>query len=1029
MDIFLLFVAVCAAFIYTNIVEKRRRRDSDELMQQISSLTSRLYEMERNQTAMRQEMKAAAAARTTEPVPPPAAAAAPVITTAPRPATEPPKPMVPPEAPTPAPIKVTIEPEPARPAPPPMPVPPTVAAHEPKPPVVPPAVAPAVPKPPADASHREPPPIAARVAPPAPARPAPLSITQPPAQPSAPPAAKAAARSVEWNIGTNLLPKIGIVLLVLGLAWLASWIWSSIPRGLRIVLLYSIGPGLLGTGIFLEAKENFKTLARMLIGGGWAWTFTMTLFIYWLPAVKIIQSPEVDLILLLAVAAAMVWHTLKYNSQAVTAAAFFLAFLGIVVTPETGVFSPVAGLILIAGMTGIVLRRHWFELEIFGILASYASHAWWLYQIFHRVPDHAHGFPDSTGSIAIVICYWAIFRGSYLLRKIQNNGQENTSTIAALLNPLLFLAVMRYQSLHHDWAFYALLAMGAVEFILGQLPAARLRKAPFYILSSLGATLMIAAVPFKYAGRHALEILWLAGAEAFLLAGIFAGERLFRRFAGIISFLVAGYLLFTQVPILLQKLNNGTELHDAQLSLIFAAVAVIFYLNSHVISRWRPDLFDLESEMQAIGALSFLASIFAVGAIYSFFTPPAVAVALGVLIALLCLSGMQFRISQTIYQSHWIALVTCADVCINGLALKKTLWHGFPEIILTFGSVAALFYLSSRFVRLSESSGREVVSVLYKWAATTLLTILIWYWAPDWLVAVYWAVLALVLAFVAQWQKRSEFNWQALALALLACGYALGVNLQLTDQPVKGLSHRLISMTLIAGIVYLLARWSPMEELKPAYSWAGTIVLGALTWKEAPKQWTAVLWISLAACLALAARYWKERALLWQCHIVSAVALVWMIFTNFQPDFGPAHGPQQLIAVLFTSTVFYALTWIVNIPEIIGDEWVAHSYSWAGSLLVSWLIWYQRQAPHEHERALYWAAFGLLLFEIGYKWKPGFLRSQGYVAMISSFVYIFFANFNVRPSGLLDPNVLTVMPLIPIYYWTYYRLHTKEEQP
>src|SRR5258708_12564699 len=141
-------------------------------------------------------------------------------------------------------------------------------------------------------------------------------------------------------------------------------------------------------------------------------------------------------------------------------------------------------------------------------------------------------------SAALVISYWVIFRVSYMLRKVSSRDQENISTVAALLNPLLLLAVLRYQSYEPKWGFTVLLALGAVEFILGQLSVSRRRTLPFYILSSLGATFMVAAVPLRYSG-DALEIIWLAGAEVFLLAGIFAKEKLFRRFAWIIPFLLA----------------------------------------------------------------------------------------------------------------------------------------------------------------------------------------------------------------------------------------------------------------------------------------------------------------------------------------------------------------------------------------------------------------------------------------------------------------------------------------------------------
>jgi len=834
---------------------------------------------------------------------------------------------------------------------------------------------------------------------------------------------------MEEMIGTNLLPKVGIVLLVLGLAYLTNYAWGAFSHVVRALILYASAAALLGCGVFLERKEKYAILGRVLIGGGWSVLFLSTYAINHVEAVRLFSSAVVDLVLMLIVASAMVWHTLKYNSQLVTGVAFLLGFAAVTLNPDPP-FNLIAGALLAIGLTVIVVRRQWFELEVFGILAGYLTHGWWLFTVFGLAG--VRPFPEYRVSVALMLVYWVTFRTSYLLRKVSTPHQESVSTVAGLLNPILLLAVMRYQSLHHEWAWIALLVMGAVEFTLGQMPASRRRRMPFYILSSLGALLMTAAVPVKYAGHHSREILWLVGAEAFLLAGIFAKERLFRQFSGIISFLVAGYLLFTEAPGLLQKINNGEPHHDGQLSLILALVALVFYVNGHAIARYRKELFEQETETLAIGALSLLASIFAVGAIYSYFAPEAVAIALAVLLTALSALGMRFRIAPMIYQSHWIAAVAFADVCITGWGLKKAVWHGIPELIVTFVPVAGLIYLSSRFVRLSETRANGLTSVLYKWGATALLTLLIFYRAPDWLVAVGWALLALSLALVAQWLERSEFRWQALSLGLLASAYGLLVNLQLNGpqhQVSKGLSQRLVSMTVIAGVVYLLTRWSPMEELKPAYSWAGTLLLGALAYKESPEQWTAVCWIALAACLALAARLWKERALLWQCHLLSAVAVIWMLMINFRPEYGPEHGTQQLIAVLFTAAVFYALTWITDVPEIVGDQWVAQAYSWAGSLLVCWLVWYQRQA-HVHERAAYWGVIGLLLFEIGYKLKPGFLRTQGYVALFSSFVYIFFANFNVRPASLTDPGVLLVLvPLVPIYFAVYYRLHSREDAP
>src|SRR5260370_22098196 len=86
---------------------------------------------------------------------------------------------------------------------------------------------------------------------------------------------------------------------------------------------------------------------------------------------------------------------------------------------------------------------------------------------------------------------------------------------------------MKYQSFHPEWAFPALLTMGAIEFVLGQLPVSRRRQVPFQILSSLGATLMVIAGPVKYAGNaNTLSLLGLPAPELFLTAAIVARATL-----------------------------------------------------------------------------------------------------------------------------------------------------------------------------------------------------------------------------------------------------------------------------------------------------------------------------------------------------------------------------------------------------------------------------------------------------------------------------------------------------------------------
>ena len=185
------------------------------------------------------------------------------------------------------------------------------------------------------------------------------------------------ALDVEERLGTNWLNKLGIGLLVLGLAFLISYQLKNLGPAGKVLMGYALSGAMLALGIWFERKDRYRILARAGVGGGWALLFFTTYAMYFVPAAHVIESQLIDLVLLLAVAAAMVLHTLRYRSQVVTGLAFLLAFLTVSVS-HSNVYSLGAGVVLAAGLVVIVGRMQWFELEVFGILASYLNHYLWL---------------------------------------------------------------------------------------------------------------------------------------------------------------------------------------------------------------------------------------------------------------------------------------------------------------------------------------------------------------------------------------------------------------------------------------------------------------------------------------------------------------------------------------------------------------------------------------------------------------------------------------------------------------------------
>ena len=205
-----------------------------------------------------------------------------------------------------------------------------------------------------------------------------------------------------------------------------------------------------------------------------------------------------------------------------------------------------------------------------------------------------------------------------------------------------------------------------------------------------------------------------------------------------------------------------------------------------------------------------------------------------------------------------------------------------------------------------------------------------------------WISLGLALSLAGDALKRVDLKWQAFALVLLSCARAFAVNFELTTT-FHHLTYRLISVSLTAAGIYLLARWAPRMQVRPVYSVAGTLLLALLAFKEDPGAMDR-----------------RGLGLLWRCcwpwqHASGKTAHSCgrhMCSHCWPPDGRsiPAlrrniRGSRvQLVSVALTAGSLYLLNWITNIAEIIGDEHISQVYSWAGSLLLSWLIWYQMPA-------------------------------------------------------------------------------------
>ena len=722
------------------------------------------------------------------------------------------------------------------------------------------------------------------------------------------------SRDLEEILGTNWLNKLGIGILVLGVAFFLAYQLKTLGPAGKVLVGYVVSLVLLGAGAWFDRSERYRILARAGIGGGWAMLFFTTYAMYHVPAAHVLSSQPLDLVLMLAVAAAMVWHTLRYRSQVVTGLAFVLAFLTITISHST-VYSLSAGAVLAAGLVVIVGRMQWFELEIFGMLASYLNHYLWLRPIIEPMHGHRRPFPEFAASAGLLMLYWAIFRLSYVFRSPKEERQEHVSSAAGVLNTVLLLALFKYQSAHPEWAFWALLAIGAVEVALGQLPATRRRRSAVIVLSTLGVILLVAALPFRFTGTR-LSVLWLFEAEALLLIGVWTREVVFRRLGLLALGVVAGQMISVDAARIYGMRMDGAYVHgDFRLAAVFLVATALFYVNSHwVFRRWR-NLFTAEFDVRLMQRYSYAAGVLAFVAAWIAFPGLWTAVAWSALGLALGLIGSRLDLPELGYQANMVA----AAALVRALAINlddATIWHGVTLRLITIALTAALLYLSSRWSVMPGvgeadfSIGslvfprRRWVSGTYTWAATLLLALLAWYELHPVGVSVAWVMGGLVLLELGLGRKSVALRMQAYLLFFAGFLRIFFVNLNAAGNPGE-ISPRFYTVVPLA-LAFFYGYWRLHEsgdavlqlerKLKAAdlCCYLGTLTVAALMRFELVPDWVAAGWAALA--FALLAVAWRSGRLVFlhQALLMVFGVLFRTVLHNFyQRSYFPAPAAES----------------------------------------------------------------------------------------------------------------------------------------
>ena len=766
---------------------------------------------------------------------------------------------------------------------------------------------------------------------------------------------------LEETLGTNWLNKLGIIMLVLGIALLGIYELGEFgPLG-KIMLSCVVSGVLLGGGIYLEKKEHYRILGRTGIGGGWALLFFTAYAVNHVHAMQILSSATADSILMLAVAAGMTAHTLRYNSQVVTGLAFLLGYSTVALSHDN-VYSLTAGVILALGLVSIVIKRSWFELEFFGILSSYLNHLYWLYRLLGPDGAQGHAFPEYHASTAILFFYWATFRISYVIRKVSSPTSEHVSTSSALANTILLLLAMKFQSVRPELAYIALFVVGAVEFACGQLPIIKKRREAFVVLTVLGTALMIAAAPFHYAG-NSVVILWMVAAESLLIAGCAVDEVVFRRL-GLLAGLLAGAHLVGIEFMRLVDLRSASEALVLNSGVVFSLCAVVFYFNALWIRLKWASFFDDAPDELLITVHSYLGGFSAVAAAWALSSADWTAVAFSAVMVAIALLTRRLPSKHLQVQYGIVGLLTLFRVFWVNLHV------GAPERVhialrlITLPLVAAVFYITAWLAQVREEADQRAFRSFLAVSGTGLVTALIYFEVP-----LLWQPLAVILfaTLLAESSIRLRYRalgWHVHGLTVLAA--VAGWNASQSDvSRWHGIPrYALAALPVVAGGYWLAKRIGTVDPdlAEPgaiAYSWLATALMTWILYEALPAPWVAVGWILFAIALVITGRGIRFKHLGWQGTAVAFAAFGITFLNNFPAQGEFVYGISlRLVTVTLVAAGLYAISRKASAPDSEHLIVSALAHTSAATGLLAYLAWYE--SPNVWLAAV-WACFALIL--------------------------------------------------------------------
>lgn len=318
---------------------------------------------------------------------------------------------------------------------------------------------------------------------------------------------------LEKFIGENLINKIGILILVLGISFFVKFAidkeWINEPARVGIGILC----GSLVMAIAHKLKKNYAAFSSVLVAGAisiFYFTISIAFHEYHL------FSQTVAFVIMVVITAFSTLVSVSYNRQELAVLSLIGGFaVPFMVSTGSGnylvLFTYIA--ILNIGILAIAYFKKWKIVTILAfVFTSLLFAVWYTRELFDNKLPHA-------GALAFATLYYFIFSITIVLNNIRNKGFFSIIEYFILVTNTFFFFGMG-MGIIHNWGidfkglFTLLLAIYNLLYAVILYRKFGLDKNAIYLLIGLALTFVTLTIPIQFKGNQ-ITLFWAA--EAVLL--------------------------------------------------------------------------------------------------------------------------------------------------------------------------------------------------------------------------------------------------------------------------------------------------------------------------------------------------------------------------------------------------------------------------------------------------------------------------------------------------------------------------------